>query len=260
MRGAQLDRYRSNPVVLDSHNMRSALDVIGRATVKREGAQLVADVEFDEDEAAERIWQKVQRGFLRAVSIGYTVDSESVRFIGEGETDTRGGDAIAGPATIVDRWELHEISVVPVPADRDALKRDLYAALAAERTETMADDTTVAAPEAATDTEQTRAVCPEIEQALRDAELSKARRAERDARHAEIRAICPADLVPHLDGLLLEDPGMTFESARRALIDARKAASVHVGTPDPTEEIKTTTTAQGTEFDADTLYRSLCGY
>jgi HK97 family phage prohead protease len=120
MRGAGLDRYQENPVLLDSHDRRSIEAIVGRGTnVRVEDGQLVVRAEFAEVPRGNLAWDLVRGGFLRALSIGYAVDPASVRTIRAGETD---GD-VSGPASVVDRWELLEISVVPVPADKAALMR-----------------------------------------------------------------------------------------------------------------------------------------
>lgn len=276
MAGASLDRYRSNSVVLDAHRMESALDVVGRASVRREGRQLVAQIEFDDDGPegrATKIWNKVRKGFLRAVSIGYTVDPDSVRILKNGERDGRGDNAVEGPAVIVNGWELHEISVVPVPADRDALRRSFYEALAAPSPSPAPPSRAASAspstlePQGGHMTEPTpaseaAAAAPvlnlEAERAKRAAELSAARKAEREARHAEIRGICPKDLAAFLDDLFLSDPEITFESAQRALVGERKRTSQPVGTPEPAVPAPAAA-PQTPDLDSRTLTQLLSG-
>ncbi len=119
MAGVRLKRFRSNPVVLDTHNRFESGAVIGKAKVQTEGKELVAEITFAETERAETIWQLVKTGFIRALSVGFIPDPAKTKKLGPDDID---GD-IVGPATIIRQWELIEISVVPVPADRDALRR-----------------------------------------------------------------------------------------------------------------------------------------
>ncbi len=99
--------------------------ILGQATaVTREGPQLLFAVRFDTTPEGEAAWQRVQSGSLRTVSVGYAVhEFEEVRV---GQTNTRGAEPVEGPAVIVTDWELFELSMVPVPADAEAVKRSFY--------------------------------------------------------------------------------------------------------------------------------------
>jgi len=124
MTGGDFARYRRNPVVLDTHNRWEAGAIVGQAAVKVEGRKLVAVVTFAETERAETIWQLVRDGFLRALSVGFL--AHEVEVLAEGEMSGRGANRIEGPARVVVKWELYEISVVPVPADAEALRRGFF--------------------------------------------------------------------------------------------------------------------------------------
>lgn len=133
MAGARLDRFVKNPVVLDGHFHG---DVVGRAVASIDGRQLRSVVTFARTERAEELWGLVRDGFLRAVSVGYRV--LGTREIESGEFDGEGEARVEGPAVIVDQWELCEISLVPLPADEDALLvRSFYGARRAPETPPM---------------------------------------------------------------------------------------------------------------------------
>lgn len=86
--------------------------VIGRVEeVRLEGGKSHVRASFDEDEESQRWAAKVQRGSVRGVSIGYTVNS--YRFVYEGERY----EGISGPAMIATDWSMHEVSITPIPAD-----------------------------------------------------------------------------------------------------------------------------------------------
>lgn len=107
--GGRFDRFDSNPVMLDNHNMDK---LCGRWLNRRiEGNQLIADPEFDEgcDLGAERKGQ-VERGFLRGASLGICVISAELR---EEEV-------------YVTEWEVFEASVTPVPSNSGATQLKLY--------------------------------------------------------------------------------------------------------------------------------------
>lgn len=115
--GWNLDRFIKNPVVLWAHN-RGLLPV-GKATeVRVEGESLMASAEFATQELnpfAENVFQMLKAGFLKAVSVGFiplewTWDDE------------RGGYNFL-------KNELFEFSVVPVPANPDALQNALRSGL-----------------------------------------------------------------------------------------------------------------------------------
>lgn len=107
MSGMDLDRYRSNPVVMWNHDLGAP--PIGRGVPSVVGDKLMLEVEFDmADPFAAEIDGKYRRGFLKAVSMTAL------------PTDGRGGP---GPRRgVVEHSELVEVSSVPVPLDPDALQ------------------------------------------------------------------------------------------------------------------------------------------
>lgn len=111
MQGAELERFRANPVILFGHNAWGRQNLpIGRAdNVGVEGDSLKMDIEFDqEDEFARTVERKIRAGFLNAVSIGFDVRGWEK----PGQNLWNGG--------VATKWELFETSVVPVPMDEKA--------------------------------------------------------------------------------------------------------------------------------------------
>jgi HK97 family phage prohead protease len=106
-RGWKLTAFKANPVILWAHDARAL--PIGRAvSVTVEGDRLVADAEFvpgDIYEHAETVYQMLRAGFLRATSVGF----RPVKW----HTRADGVD--------FEEQELLEFSVVPIPANPDAL-------------------------------------------------------------------------------------------------------------------------------------------
>ncbi len=100
--------------VLDTHRRGAARDVLGRVTAARlERGRGYATLQFSAAADVEPIWQRIADGTLRAVSVGYRVHRYEPRpDSATGETVHRAVD-----------WEPFEISVVPVPVDRDAAVR-----------------------------------------------------------------------------------------------------------------------------------------
>lgn len=113
MAGARLDRYRSNPVLGYGHSYFGRGNLpIGRVSpdsIAVDGVRTLGDLEFDQDdEFAVAVERKLRGGYLNAVSIGFEVT--------KWENDK--GDYWRGG--VAEEWELHELSVVPVPMDATA--------------------------------------------------------------------------------------------------------------------------------------------
>lgn len=105
-KGWQLESYKRNPVVLWAHDY-SALPV-GKATeIAVSGGRLVATAQFAEHPFAETVFQLVKGGFLRATSVGFAPKAYKIN-------DERDGVDFK-------EQELLEFSIVPVPANPEAL-------------------------------------------------------------------------------------------------------------------------------------------
>lgn len=242
MAGARLDRFVKNPVVLDCHFHG---DVVGRAVASVEGRRLLAVVTFARTERAEELWGLVRDGFLRSVSVGYRVlgtrEIKAGAFNGEGEA------RVEGPAVIVDQWELCEISLVPLPADEDALLvRSFYGARRAPETPPMtalnarADAAPAADAPAKTDLARIAeklgltetATVDEILAALDEEETPAGEAGDADrsaatveARAAELAKSRTADLERQLTQLESRAKATKTEADRRELELAREACA-----------------------------------
>lgn len=114
MSGAQLERYRGNPVLGYGHSYWGRANLpIGRTSpesINVDGTMLAGELEFDQgDEFAREVERKMRSGYLNAVSIGFEV----TEWESESDNSWRGG--------VATKWELTELSVVPVPMDAKAL-------------------------------------------------------------------------------------------------------------------------------------------
>ena len=112
--GVDTTAFRRNPVVLWAHRY-DALP-IGRAPrVQADESAVTAEVVFDSRPFAQEVLRLYREGFLAGWSVGFlpreweVINNEDGRF---------GGYHVA-------RWELVELSAVPVPANPDALTREL---------------------------------------------------------------------------------------------------------------------------------------
>lgn len=117
-----LDRFKSNPVILYAHNQKEL--PIGKCIyIAVEKGQLICNIQFASKEAnplAENVWQSVLEQTLRAVSVGF--HSHSFRW------EKKDNDEYL----VLSDNELMEISVVPIPANPEAVLRE-RAALYSER-------------------------------------------------------------------------------------------------------------------------------
>ena len=239
----RMDALRSGQApVLNTHRRGDARDVLGRVTAARiERGRGYATLQFSAAADVEPVWQRIADGTLRAVSVGYRVHRYEPRpDAATGETVHRAVD-----------WEPFEISVVPVPVDRDAAVRAQgEQGLSAPAIEPALPDEepimpettpeTPAAPPAAppsaapsTTPPQERLVTttpsaptPEPIRAAPDLDAvrAEAQRAEReriagiDAAIEAARALVPADRIPPIRNEAVER-GWSADQVRRALFD-----------------------------------------
>lgn len=109
----RLERYRANPVVLFGHKSRE-LPIGTSVKTGLVGGNLEVVIRFATEKAnplAENVFQSVREGTLRAVSVGFVPNT--IR------SEMRDGKSI----TVLADCELHEISVVPIPANPEALAK-----------------------------------------------------------------------------------------------------------------------------------------
>ena len=241
-----------NAPVLDTHRRGGARDVLGRVTAARlERGRGYATLQFSTAADVEPVWQRIADGTLRAVSVGYRVHRYEPRpDAGSGETVHRAVD-----------WEPFEISVVPVPVDRDAAVRGeapqgaptiaIEPALPIE--EPTMPDTTPAEPAVApsappaasppaTPSQETSVTtlpitaAPALAAPDLDAVRAEAQRAEReriagiDAAVEAARALLPAERITPIRTEAVER-GWSADQVRRALFDALVAGSPRPSVP-----------------------------
>lgn len=120
--GWDLKAFNSNPVFLWLHGLDPMHQLpIGRVPkVWNEGKQLLSAVQWDKDDAfAAEVHGKYQRGFLKAVSVGFRpLEFEEIK--------PESGKKSMMPSIAFKLQELLEISAVPVPANPRALQKTLY--------------------------------------------------------------------------------------------------------------------------------------
>ena len=106
-----LTRLQEIGCVLFNHNRDAVIAKVNRVWTENNRGK--AEIEFDTDEDAEKIYQKVKNGTLKGVSVGYVVDAWEEVLSNKESADGR----FKGPCRIARKWTPYEISIVSVPAD-----------------------------------------------------------------------------------------------------------------------------------------------
>lgn len=107
--GIDLTRFLKNPIMLSDH-WNSNWNVIGKwLDVKKSGSLLTGLPDFDiEDQDAALIAGKVERGFIKACSMGIIFDRENL--------------TVQNEKVVLTKCELVEVSIVPVPSNANAVR------------------------------------------------------------------------------------------------------------------------------------------
>lgn len=125
-RGWDLKAFESNPIALFGHDPSKPENVIGKArNVRVQGARLVGEIVFAEasvNPTAELVYQMVKNGFLNAVSVGF----EPVEWAISKDKSRPGGIDFT-------KQKLREISIVPIPANENALVQARAAGIEIDR-------------------------------------------------------------------------------------------------------------------------------
>ena len=122
MEGLSLPQNRQL-ILLDAHSRFDNSNVVGSArNLMIEGNKLNAKVHFsDADENSRTIAKKVEEGHITDFSIGYSV--EQAQYIDKNKSEIINGKQYKGPVKVVTRWNVKELSVVPIGADENAKAR-----------------------------------------------------------------------------------------------------------------------------------------
>lgn len=257
MSGCRLRRFRKNPVVLDTHGW-GIKSILGTAEWRVEGTKSIAKITLDETPEGEAARLRIESGSLRTCSIGYRPNWRKARELREGDVD---GD-VTGPAIVQREWEPYEITLCPVPADEDAVRRRSFNTFAgrcrgrttmsrmsysglpapADSGDEIDQDVDLGEDEGATEERSAPPAKPKTipapapfpakgklallpsERAARDA----------DALKRQVMAITPRGLEAVAERCLLE--GLDLDETREALKKAHAKRSKPNGTPEPVEE------------------------
>ena len=108
-KGAKIENFRKNPVVLFAHDYKSP--PIGKnISLEIKDDEIIAKTQFADTQLGRELYQLYKEGFMSAWSVGFIPVKESDRKVLEGQK-----------GKTYEEWELLEYSAVPVPSNPEAL-------------------------------------------------------------------------------------------------------------------------------------------
>jgi HK97 family phage prohead protease len=118
-KGADLEKYLKNPVVLWAHDYHSP--PIARTLWMKQGRKgIQAKAQFapaEDNPMSEQVYQLYKKGYMNAFSVGFIIkDSHEPT-----PDEIKKRPELAEARKIISDWELLEFSAVPVPANPEAL-------------------------------------------------------------------------------------------------------------------------------------------
>lgn len=213
MSGIDLTRFNKNPIIVDTHDYSTIDSIVANAVVSVEGKNLIAKVTFAEGtKRADEAWQLVKTKFAKALSVGFQ-RLQTLELI-EGQSDGEGDSRVEGPAIITTKWKLLEISLVPLPADEDALMRKLN-----ERMENMGD------------VEKKEVTGAQLPAKTTETETKSVDNKDEITRKAQIVDITPVGYESISARCIAE--GLSVDESRKLILAEVAKRTAPVGTPQP---------------------------
>lgn len=207
-----LERFNNGlGTALFNHDRDAVVGHVEKAWIENNRGKAL--VRFDEDEQSDTIFQKVQSGTLKGVSVGYMVNRYEV--LEDKDTKSTNG-RFNGPAYVVTDWEPLEISIVSVPADPT-----VGVGRSAEEIHTSIDtqeDNTRMDQEKNLEVQEVKS--EPVETGLTQEDLQKAMEQERK-RTSEITALFRAFDVEGADEAIVM--GVSVDEARAMVMDQLRA-------------------------------------
>ena len=207
-----LERFNNGlGTVLFNHNRDAVVGHIEKVWLEDNRGKAL--VRFDTDEQSETIFQKVQSGTLKGVSVGYVI--KQYEELDDEDTKSTNG-RFNGPAYVITDWEPLEISIVSVPADPT-----VGVGRSAEEIHTSIDtqeDNTRMDQEKNLEVQEVKSA--PVETGLTQADLQKAMEQERK-RTSEITAMFRDFDVEGADEAIVL--GKSVEEAREMVMDQLRA-------------------------------------
>ena len=255
MKGCRLNRLNSGAPVLDSHmafGVESQMGVVRRAWTEKSSG--MATLQFSKREGVTPVWNDVRSGIIQNLSPGMWIYSKK-------ETTPDGQRRKEFTAT---DWEPFEISLVPVPADRDTTFMSAAGTLPAQSTAVETQRASAQAKENPAMPEVTEQATGEEARpneaalaAARDEAAKEAVRKERERAGAIRLAAAPFKLDEKFVTALI-DEGVSVETARERIMT--KLAAQYEANPTNPMNPTVTMTADATDkrragMEASILFR-----
>lgn len=209
-----LERFNNGlGTALFNHDRDAVVGHVEKAWIENNRGKAL--VRFDEDEQSDTIFQKVQSGTLKGVSVGYSIKRYEVL---DDKDSVSSNGRFKGPDTyVVTDWEPLEISIVSVPADptvgvgRSA--EEIHTSINTQEEEKSMDEKEILKTEDVKSTEP-------VETGITQADLAKAMEQERK-RTSEITALFRDFDVEGADEAIVM--GVSVDEARAMVMDQLRA-------------------------------------
>lgn len=209
-----LERFNNGlGTALFNHDRDAVVGHVEKAWIENNRGKAL--VRFDEDEQSDTIFQKVQSGTLKGVSVGYSIKRYEVL---DDKDSVSSNGRFKGPDTyVVTDWEPLEISIVSVPADptvgvgRSA--EEIHTNINTQEDGKSMDEKEILKTEDVKSTEP-------VETGITQADLAKAMETERK-RTSEITALFRDFDVEGADEAIVT--GVSVDEARAMVMDQLRA-------------------------------------
>lgn len=230
--------------LLDCHQRDGVSNILGSVReIRLEDNKVIGRLYFSKSAKSQETFEKVKEGHIDSGSVGYS-QAEST-WIPDGESYVYKNREFKGPLLLTTRWNLHEFSLVPVPADSNAKARELtyLPAIKAEQITATAIRSKIVsncAMEAADNNIKEDSEM-ETENKLTESvnvdEITRAAAKKATSNAAAILNLCERhncrDLAEHMIS-----EGLSIEAAQKVVLDELATRSQALSAAKPTIEVK----------------------
>lgn len=205
--------FVKNGSILRNHDPNQIVGAPVSVVVDANSGRASASIRFGQTQCAKDAQSDVDNKILRGVSVGYD-PLEMTRLNRGTEKTLPSGRIVSGPAVLVSRWAVREVSLTPIPWDVDA-------GLSGERTRrelNMTEEEKKKLEEAARKAESEKVVAEERAKAKAEAEkaeISKQAIESERVRAKEIRFVFKTAKLSDEDAEKFVDSGKSVEEARK---------------------------------------------
>lgn len=224
--GIRLPHNKQVPL-LNCHNRDGVANILGSVRdIRVEDNKVIGRAYFANSEEAKEAFELVRDGHLDSGSVGYS--QEDSHWIEEGEEFRHENRTFKGPLLLTKKWNLHEFSLVPVPADPNAKARNSVC----NPVSVEAADSEINQKEAPTMEATEKPInIDELTRAAANEACTKER-----ARVSAINSLCERHNCRDLAEQMINE-GMTLEAAQKVVLDKLAERSQAVSNAQPSIRI-----------------------